>query len=89
MILGRLEKGYCLDEGFELLHKDILHIISNINNKIILREVVFERTNGFVLKIYLKNAEANEKIKVENALKSFNQEIVYMIKKKKLSIEIK
>lgn len=88
--LGRIEKGYELDEGYEFLHKDLLQIIRNVDLCIEIRNIFVEKSPGFYnLVIELFGSDDFHSSMIKQKIASFNQEIAFMVKRNKLKIIIK
>lgn len=88
-ILGRIDRAYQLDEGYELLHKDIMSTIMKVDEKINLKDVLLKKRGSVhVLEIYTNKTTPSSNVRIKYALQNFNQEIIYMIKRKKLIIKV-
>ncbi len=86
-IIGRIEKTYQLDEGYEILHKDIKNIVESLNGK--LKDIILKNIdNKFLLEIFTEGTHLNSRKTILNKLKNFNQEIIYMYKRGKLIIKL-
>jgi len=87
--LGRIEKGYALDEGYEFLHKDLLQIVRSVDPNIKIKNVIVKKEQGiYNLIMELSKMNCLYKNKIEEKVSSFNQEMAFMVKRKKLKITI-
>lgn len=88
-ILGRIEKGYELDEGYEFLHKDLLQIVKSVDPNIEIKNVLVKKKPGLSnLIMELSKSDDFHKKEIAQKIASFNQEIVFMVKRNKLKIRI-
>lgn len=89
-LLGRIERGYELDEGYEFLHKDLLHIVRSVDTSIEIRDVFVKKKPGiYDLVINLSKSDDSQKDEIKQKIASFNQEIAFMVKREKLKICIR
>jgi len=89
-ILGRIERGYELDEGYELLHKDLLQIVRSVDPDIEIKNVLVKKKSGLSnLMIEISKSDDFHRNEIAQKIASFNQEIVFMVKRNKLKIRIK
>lgn len=88
-VLGRIERGYELDEGYEFLHKDLIQIIRSVDPDIAIKNAFVEKKlSVFNFVIEISKSDEFTKKKIEQKIASFNQEIAFMIKRYKLKIRI-
>ena len=89
-IRGRKEKGYSLYEGYELPHSIIISILKDINNSINLESVnITKDRNVFVLNIeYTSKDDIQYGYEIYTSIQNTSQEIIHMIKKGNLKINI-
>lgn len=89
-IIGRIKKGYELDEGYEVMHDDLEKIVKGVYKDGLIRNIEVTKSPGwYSLKIYTENLDQTQKMEVKNKIEKLNQELVFMIKRNKLNIEIK
>jgi phenylacetate-coenzyme A ligase PaaK-like adenylate-forming protein len=88
-IIGRINKEYELDEGYTLKHKEIEEIIKKIDKKIkIINVLVNKNNNLYMLNIYTSKINEITKQKIIKKISFLNQEMSFMIKRKKVKINI-
>jgi len=87
--LGRIEKGYELDEGYELLYKDLLQIVKSINPNVEILDVILKKEPGlYDLRIKLSAQDNFNNNKIKQKIAFLNQETAFMVKRNKLKINI-